>query len=514
MGMLALKRFMSTQSERRRRQIRARARAGCVSSSLAKRKKEVCQHDDVSPSGKRLRCSGVNLPEDIWHHIHSILPLRDAARIACVSHTFLRSWRYYPNLIFNKHILGSNSDGRGRDFIRTIDHVLKKHSGVNVKTLTLDLYNFPEVTNACRRQLDGWLQITMRPGIEEINLLSLANETYMFPCWLLSDRIKDSIRCLNLSSCAFRPTVKLGPFKCLAMLRLNHVRITGYELGCLVSNTLTLERLELNGCGDLDCLKIPCQLQRLSCLMVSGCFRLDVIDIKAPNLRVIRLDVEKVKKLSFGVSLELNQLCIHGPDFASYARLKLLSNAPNVESLYLKLIDEVPPADMLPSKFLHLRDFCLSLPGRAVSPAYDYFSVVPLLDSCPSLETFCLNASHDCVGHETTNSEDPSHLRQIPGQHHGKLRSVTILGFCSATSLVELTCYIVEMAALTLECLTLNVHGTYYGISTRMPMYEGMLTEAPRTLLAIRRYIQAKIPSTVKLIVEEPCGPCTTSVGH
>ncbi|XP_040252426.1 uncharacterized protein [Aegilops tauschii subsp. strangulata] len=121
-------------------------------------------------------------------------------------------------------------------------------------------------------------------------------------------------------------------------------------------------------------------------------------------------------------------------------------------------LPEVPPADMLPSKFLHLRDFCLSLPGRAVSPAYDYFSVVPLLDSCPSLETFCLNASHDCVGHETTNSEDPSHPRQIPGQHHGKLRSMTILGFCSATSLVELTCYIVEMAALTLECLTLNVH--------------------------------------------------------
>ncbi|XP_020174609.1 uncharacterized protein [Aegilops tauschii subsp. strangulata] len=63
MGMPMLKRFMSMQSERRHRQIRARARAGCVSSSLAKRKKEVCQHDDVSPSDKRLRCSGVNLPE-------------------------------------------------------------------------------------------------------------------------------------------------------------------------------------------------------------------------------------------------------------------------------------------------------------------------------------------------------------------------------------------------------------------------------------------------------------------
>lgn len=281
--------------------------------------------------------------QDIWHHIHSLLPLRDAARIACVSHTFLRSWRYYPNLIFNKHILGSNSNGRGRDFIRTINHVLKKHSGVNIKTLTLELYNFPEVAKACHHWLDGWLQISMRPGIEEINLslTHLPKATYRFPCWLLSDRIKDSIRCLSLICCAFRPTVKLGPFKCLAMLRLNHVRITGYKLGCLLSNTLTLERLELKGCDDLDCLKIPCQLQRLSCLMVSYCFRLHVIDIKAPNLRDISLNVLTVKELSLGVSLELKELWIHGPDFASYARLKLLSNAPNVESLFLKLIDEV-----------------------------------------------------------------------------------------------------------------------------------------------------------------------------
>ncbi|KAI5020498.1 hypothetical protein ZWY2020_045386 [Hordeum vulgare] len=408
---------------------------------------------------------------DIWHHIHSLLPLRDAARTACVSRTFLRSWSYHPHLIFNKHILGLNSKGCATDLIRTIDHVLKKHSGVNVKTLTLELYDFPEVANALCCQLDSWLEIAMRPGIEEINLLMRMTSAYKFPCRLLSDRIRKSIRCLKLFFCDFRPTVKLGPFKSLAMLCLCHVGLNEYDLVCLLSNTLALEQLELITIDKLEFLEIPYQLQRLSCLTVSFCWKLYVLEIKAPNLRIIKLDV------------------------------------PNVERLSLGCTYTVPPPDMLPSKFLRLKGLVFSLPGRAVSPSYDYFSLVSLLDSCPSLETLYLNVSHDCAGHGA-NSEDPSHPRQAPGQHHvGNLKSVTISGFCSATSLVELTCYFLEMAA-SLEHLTLNVHGEFYVLASGacMPMYKGMLTEAPRTLLAIRKYVQAKVPSTVKLNVSEPCG--------
>jgi hypothetical protein len=38
--------------------------------------------------------------QDIWRHIHSLMPMRDAAQAACVSHAFLRSWRCHPNLTF------------------------------------------------------------------------------------------------------------------------------------------------------------------------------------------------------------------------------------------------------------------------------------------------------------------------------------------------------------------------------------------------------------------------------
>jgi hypothetical protein len=51
---------------------------------------------------------------------------------------------------------------------------------------------------------------------------------------------------------------------------------------------------------------------------------------------------------------------------------------------------------------------------------------------------FHLQVSHTCR-HQTI-LEDPTHLRQMPGQQHGNLKRVTIVGFCYARSLVELAC--------------------------------------------------------------------------
>lgn len=104
-----------------------------------------------------------------------------------------------------------------------------------------------------------------------------------------------------------------------------------------------------------------------------------------------------------------------------------------------------------------------------------------------------------------------SQLRHIPEHHHGHLKSVKITGFSSAKSLVELTCYILNNA-VSLECLTLD---TIYGprcdqdkYRRCFPMIDGVLTEAPRGLAAIRTYIEDKVPSTVNLIVLEPCSRC------
>ena len=109
-----------------------------------------------------------------------------------------------------------------------------------------------------------------------------------------------------------------------------------------------------------------------------------------------------------------------------------------------------------------------------------------------------------------------SHLRQLPEHQHNCLKSVEIIGFSSAKSLVELACCIVKNA-VSLERLTLDtLHGwgrctgqAYY--ETCWPIGNAVLEEASRAVVAIRMYIEDKVGPTVKLTVLEPCTRCYPS---
>ncbi|RLM98523.1 hypothetical protein C2845_PM06G15950 [Panicum miliaceum] len=82
--------------------------------------------------------------QDILHLIHSLMPMRDAARAACVSRSFLHPWICHPNLNFSKYTLGLNEnacqkDESARFFYIKVDHILKKHSGIGVKKLKIQI---------------------------------------------------------------------------------------------------------------------------------------------------------------------------------------------------------------------------------------------------------------------------------------------------------------------------------------------------------------------------------------
>ncbi|XBI82383.1 hypothetical protein VPH35_091079 [Triticum aestivum] len=279
--------MMSPKQDPRRRQIQGRH----VSvGSVAKRKRSQV---DVSQTGKRLGYSGSSLSEDIWRHICSFLPLKDAARAASVSHSFKRFWRCQPNLTFSKKTMGYKKNARRRrittrDYNSRVDHILRNHLGTGVKTLRLKLYGLYNADT--RNCLDSWLQIAVTPGIEELSLIfsnidHSSNEAiYEFPCSLLSNGSGNTIRELDLLGCAFRPTVGIGCTGSLTSLCLSCVNIESDELGFLLSNSLALERLELKDCSEIFSIKIPSLLQRLSYLMVSGCSMLQVIESEAPNI--------------------------------------------------------------------------------------------------------------------------------------------------------------------------------------------------------------------------------------
>uniref|UniRef100_A0A0E0E8M5 F-box domain-containing protein n=1 Tax=Oryza meridionalis TaxID=40149 RepID=A0A0E0E8M5_9ORYZ len=511
MGMLLLSRLMPTRRPRRRRPHKSR-RSGLIAKS-AKRKRSHCQQDDDdSQGGKRMRNSVPTLPEDIWCHIHSLMPMRDAARVACVSRAFLSSWRCHPNLTFNERTLGLDEYVFETDFISKVDHILEKHSGIGVKTFNLQV---PYELDVCDH-VDHWLQFAITPRIEELNLMLYGTvQEYNFPCSLLSDGIANSIRLLDLGHCAFRPTVELGSWRSLKRLCLSFVHITGDELGCVLSNSFALEWLELIYCDKIASLKIPCTLQRLSYLKVSECSRMRVIESKAPKVSNFYFTGYKVK-LSLGEWLRVKELCMLSSHLVCYACANLPSMMPNLETLSICSLDEVVNTPMLTTKFLYLKYLSISLSGLTVSPSYDYFSLVSFLDASPFLETFFLAISKEQMKRES-KFRDSSHMRQIQEHRHEHLKSVTIIGFCSAKSLVELTCHILENA-VSLECLTLN---TTLGFASRsehspgtcFPMGKAVLMGVPKALSAIQTYIVGKVPSTVRLNVMEPCNLCN-GIGH
>lgn len=122
--------------------------------------------------------------QDIFDHIYSLVSLEDAARAACVSHEFLRSWRRYPRLVLNNKTLGlyrfrqtlrestlALTDKRYREdvtesyFVNKIDHILKNRSHIVVKAFILHLHPCP---NMDASYIDKWLQFALKPGIEEL----------------------------------------------------------------------------------------------------------------------------------------------------------------------------------------------------------------------------------------------------------------------------------------------------------------------------------------------------------
>jgi hypothetical protein len=220
------------------------------------------------------------------------------------------------------------------DLAKKTDHILQNHSGNGVKALKLEINDFPMFSTSC--DLDRWLRIAVKPGIEELDLwLGLHSRdaaVYDFPCSLLLNGSGKSIRHLHLVYCAIRPTAGLGCLRSLTSLDFCNVRIAGDELGYLFSSLVALETLKLMCCHELIFLEIPSLLQRLSHLIITGCRNLVLIQSKAPNLCSFRYMGDMVR-LSLGDSLRDLEIHASGWDFVQYACENLPHMLPNLEVL-------------------------------------------------------------------------------------------------------------------------------------------------------------------------------------
>uniref|UniRef100_A0A8I6XZZ4 At1g61320/AtMIF1 LRR domain-containing protein n=1 Tax=Hordeum vulgare subsp. vulgare TaxID=112509 RepID=A0A8I6XZZ4_HORVV len=299
--------------------------------------------------------------------------MQDAARAACVSHAFKRSWRCYPNLAFNTKALGVDERSCGKDeivrnFTSKVDNILNNHSCIAIKTLEIVFRYYDD--KVCN--LDSWLQTAITPGIEKltVQLSTKSRKHYNFPCSLLASENGKLIQYLKLSCCAFSPTVGLC-LKSLSRLELLNVNITGDQLGSLLHNAVALQRMKLNGCDYIICLKIPFHLQQLKYLEVFHCSSLRVIEIEAPNFSNFQFRGLRQVQLSLGVALQFKKFDMSFPGVVSYTCANLLSNLRYVEALSLCSWHEIIDTPVLPIKFLHLKHLSVDLNAMIFSPTYD-----------------------------------------------------------------------------------------------------------------------------------------------
>jgi hypothetical protein len=131
------------------------------------------------------------------------------------------------------------------------------------------------------------------------------------------------------------------------------------------------------------------------------------------------------------------------------------------------------------------------------------------------INIYPMQVDADHVRQESVFGESSHDLRQMPGHMHRNIKDVLIIGFCSAKSMVELTCHMLENAK-SLEYLTLNTSSDHEILCSNSkngrcrPMSKDMRMEARKALFAVERYIFGKVPSTVKLEVVKPCSRCNT----
>ncbi|XP_015696592.1 uncharacterized protein LOC102710527 [Oryza brachyantha] len=454
------------------------------------------------------------LPEDILCHIHSLVPLQEAARMACVSHRFLRSWRCFPNLTFNLHTLSLDvfeGETYKNKMVDRIDKIIQNHSGLGVKTLKLDVSTCFQLITV--DQINNWLHAIIKPGMLEIALMFPLRSKRVFDlsCSLLSCAAS-SLQSISFFYVGFHPTLSSGCFSSLRSVCFRYVDITTEELGCLLSSTFSLQKLEINSCDQLTFLNIPSHLQHLTILNVSWCTNLQRIEIYAPKLTTFDFRGPPMKIIT-GDSSHLKDVTLHGALFSGmiqYARTELHSFACNLQTLTLASVKEDFNTPMLPEKFLHLRNLHIYFESIGFQ-SYDYFSLASFIEACPALENFYVWAGeYDHVWKDPAlevSDADSLQIRRIPGFHHSNLKIASVNRFFPSKSLIELIYLIIENAS-SLQWLKLDTayRFDFSGMCKRMCKED--VSQALKAVEVAKRYIGCKVPSTVEFNILEPCKRC------
>ena len=255
--------------------------------------------------------------------------------------------------------------------------------------------------------INCWLDAAATLGIDELTLdlpLGDGKPQYRFPCELFIEEKGCSIQSLCLSSCSFSISPELGScsFGSLKRVDFSWVRITAEESWLFLCNSPALERLHLEYCHEIACLRIPSTLQQLNSLRVRHCKMLQSVETGAPNLSIFHYQ-GPIIQFSLGDALQLkdvNMLIYPCFNLSGYVPKELPKLGPNLETLSLLSADETgymyPLEIALREKFIHLKHLELAIVGPCplISSLFQFHFLFTFLNTSGALETLTLHVCH------------------------------------------------------------------------------------------------------------------------
>lgn len=403
------------------------------------------------------------LPDDVLLPIMSHLTMKEAAKTCVVSHKWNKLWAYYPGILsFEDSRTKEERDSRYNNalvrqytsnFVRWVTHVVEHHLGPSIEgfRITFDL------DNTYQTHIDEWMGFALRKGAKSLVLDFNPTATreiktlYTLPleCWI---PLK--------SPCNFAST-KSG----LKTLVLKHINITTQVLECFLQSCPCLEKLHIHRSMSLASIRTSSSPLALKHLDVSGCPKMENIEILAPKLVTFRYNGHCIQLHLRNASL-LSEVSVGGAieDPIAYAFGSLSEYFSQLE--YFNVVTKLFPKDFIyahrvasnvemnlhippVSKFTNLKHLRLTIHAKADQTLSGWFD---LIESCPVLEKLALELStlNELRGRQSVNGRGL--LKQ--GWSSGRagrlecLKTLELYGFVGRRIDFEFAIYVLENAEM------------------------------------------------------------------
>ncbi|CAH9134736.1 unnamed protein product [Cuscuta epithymum] len=415
------------------------------------------------------------LSDDILGLILSFLSLKEAVRMRLLSHRWKGLSPSTPHLQLDYlSILGIYFDGflalnyrkiipkHKSKFITAVTQILKLYTGPKLDTFEV---TFP-LDDDSASNVDEWIRFAVQ---QEANQLKIdcgprSNSVcsyYTFPLHLLPDGKTSPLKHLSLKLCELSCVPNYAiKFNSLVTLYIGHTRINQVTLDSILSGCVNLEFLRIHRCYVPETCCITGALSRLKRLIIEDCHDYGLIALNSlPELTTFEYMGPEKKFTLLGLpSLDKMYFRFMNYSFVgtSYVCNRLAEDVSHLQtlSLFLAPLEEPPmPASRTPFKFLkNLELFII------ISPNYDLFTIVHILNASPVLQKFLLSV---CPNHNRkTKTSGVFDNKCI----HFHLKEVEICGFSDRINCMELAVYLLD-SAVALERMLINFHRReYYGL--------------------------------------------------